>query len=110
MDISDLITADEAAKILGYERSSVTLLCRQGKMEGAIKRGHMWLIPRTTVGNYRKAPQGFAAIWERRRKEEIESGHETISTLRHEIWQGLKDLTEKMTRLEKLIAQEKSGD
>ena len=62
MDIKDLVSVEEAAKILGYEKSSVTLLCRKGKLEGAFRIGHQWMIPRTVIENYEKAPQGFAAV------------------------------------------------
>ena len=44
MDIKDLVSVEEAAKILGYEKSSVTLLCRKGKLEGAFRIGHQWMI------------------------------------------------------------------
>ena len=76
MDIQDLVSVEEAAKILGYRKSSVALLCRQGKLEGAFRIGHQWLIPRTTIENYEKGPQGFAAIWKRRREAEIAADEE----------------------------------
>ena len=70
MDIDEYISADEAAKILDYRKESITLLCRQGKFEGVKRIGHQWFIPRSSVENYVKAPQGFAAIWKRRREAE----------------------------------------
>ena len=70
MDIKDVVSVEEAAKILGYEKSSVTLLCRKGRLDGAFRIGHQWLIPRATVENFNKAPQGFAAIWQRRHEAE----------------------------------------
>ena len=109
MDLGELLTIEEAAEKLGYLRSSVTLMCRRGKLEGAFKIGHQWMIPRKSVENYKKGPQGFAVVWERRREEERQSGHESRQTLEHDIWEGLKALTEKMNRLEEMIAQEKGG-
>ena len=118
MDINELVSVEEAAKILGYEKSSVTLLCRKGKLEGAFRIGHQWLIPRTTIENYEKAPQGFAAIWQRRHEEEkariqaeLDAEGEITESrefLELEILQTMKALNKKLNRLEKLIAEEKA--
>ena len=120
MDIKDLVSIDEAAKILGYEKSSVRLLCRQGKLEGAFRIGHQWMIPRTVVENYEKAPQGFAAVWKQRREKESEqlakleaevmgdSGDDSKEDLEREILACMKLLVRKISRLEKIIAQEKA--
>lgn len=120
MDIKDMVSVEEAAKILGYRESSVTLLCRKGKLDGAFRIGHQWLIPRSTVKNYEKAPQGFAAIWKRRHEaekaEEKEllagelTGKESVEELEHEILRGMKMLVRKFNRLEKLLAQDKRRD
>lgn len=120
MDIKDLVSVEEAAKILGYRKSSVALLCRQGKLEGAFRIGHQWLIPRTTIENYEKGPQGFAAIWKRRREaekaqleaeiaadEEIAEGSDDKENLEREILACMRTLIRKFNRLEKIIAQEK---
>ena len=120
MDIKDLVSIDEAAKILGYEKCSVRLLCRQGKLEGAFRIGHQWMIPRTVVENYEKAPQGFAAVWKQRREKESEqlakleaevmgdSGNDSKEDLEREILSCMKLLVRKISRLEKIIAQEKA--
>ncbi|MBQ3456406.1 MAG: hypothetical protein IJG36_08215 [Synergistaceae bacterium] len=70
--------------------------------------------------NYEKAPQGFAAIWERRReaekaqeKELLEgenTGEETVEELEREILKGMRLLARKFNRLEKLLAQDKRRD
>ena len=70
MDIDEYISVEEASKILDYRKESIALLCRQGKFEGVKRIGHQWFIPRKSVENYVKAPQGFAAIWKRRREAE----------------------------------------
>ena len=121
MDIKDLVSVEEAAKILGYRKSSVALLCRQGKLEGAFRIGHQWLIPRTTIENYEKGPQGFAAIWKRKREaekaqleaeiaadEEIAEGSGDKENLEREILACMRTLIRKFNRLEKIIAQEKN--
>ena len=117
MDIKDVVSVEEAAKILGYEKSSVTLLCRKGKLDGAFRIGHQWLIPRATVENYEKGPQGFAAIWQRRHEadkarenELLESdltGVESVEELEREILKYMRVLARKFQRLEKMLAQEK---
>ena len=125
MDINELVSVEEAAKMLGYKKSSVALLCRQGKLDGAFRIGHQWMIPRTTIENYEKAPQGFAVVWARRREAEKEqekaddavlaknneSSDEIPNSkeeLEREILQYMKILARKIGRLEKIIAQEKS--
>ena len=124
MDIKDLVSVEEAAKILGYRNSSVALLCRQGKLEGAFRIGHQWMIPKKTIENYEKGPQGFAAIWQRRREAEKlqneaddialseydsdESKMDSKEELEREILYYMKILARKIGRLEKIIAQAKS--
>ena len=112
MDIQDLVSVEEAAKMLGYEKSSVTLLCRKGKLEGAFRIGHQWMIPRATIENYKKAPQGFAAIWQRRReaeKQSLENGEaENLSpdsNVEREILKYMKILIKKIDRLDKKIEE-----
>ena len=117
MDIQDLMSVEEAAKVLGYRNSSITMLCRQGKMEGAFRKGHQWLIPKATVESYERNPRGFAAMWKHKRKaEEAEfeaeiaadgSGAE-ISGNREkvelEIVQCMRVLLRKIRVLEKIVA------
>ena len=121
MDIKDVVSVEEAAKMLGYEKSSVTLLCRKGKLDGAFRIGHQWLIPRATVENYDKGPQGFAAIWQRRHESEkaqeaamlddddTTGDEESRESLEAEILKYMKVLTRKFHRLEKILAQEKQS-
>ena len=120
MDIDEYISADEAAKILNYRKESISLLCRKDKFEGAKRIGHQWFIPRNSVENYVKAPQGFAAIWKRRREaEKIEeesyiddensdnplAGKKNIEL---EILRSLKILIKEVRKIETIIAQAKS--
>ncbi|MBQ7577229.1 MAG: helix-turn-helix domain-containing protein [Synergistaceae bacterium] len=105
MDISEFVSIDEAAEILGYNKSNVGLLCRQGKFDGTIRIGKRWLIPRKSVENYKPGPQGFAAIWARRHKEEE-------SEIENENFDNLSD-DDRQHEIEKLyqelrIAEEKN--
>ena len=119
MDIEDLVSVEEAAKILGYRNSSITLLCRQGKMEGAFRIGHQWMIPKATIENYERNPRGFAAMWQNRRKaEEAELEAEIAAEgskaemsgdkegLEREILQCMRVLIRKLHRLDGIIAGE----
>lgn len=123
MDIKDIVSVEEAAQMLGYEKSSVALLCRQGKLDGAFRLGHRWLIPRKTVETYEKGPQGFAAIWQRRREaEKAEAESYVLSEDEHsenagdlvgkknielEILRNLKFLVKEVRALRRVIAQGK---
>ena len=41
----EYLTSSEIAKIWGISSRRVTLLCNEGRVEGAVKKGLMWLIP-----------------------------------------------------------------
>ncbi len=113
MDIQEFISIEEAAQKLGYEKSSVTLLCRQGKLDGAIKIGGRWLVPRVTIENYVKAPQGFAAIWKRRREAEkleaenyVLSDDENSESLERDEVNGKKNIELEILRSLKVLIKE----
>lgn len=42
----DYITAEEAAEKWGISRRRVQILCSEGRVEGAIKHGGVWAIPK----------------------------------------------------------------
>lgn len=44
--MNELMTTVEMAEIWGITRRRVTVLCDEGRIEGAIKKGNVWLIPR----------------------------------------------------------------
>ncbi len=64
-----LLSVTEACKIMGLGRSQVLRLCNQGRLADAQKIGNTWVIPRASVESYEPGPQGFAAVWERRKGE-----------------------------------------
>ncbi|MDO4486953.1 MAG: helix-turn-helix domain-containing protein [Bacillota bacterium] len=41
----DLMTTKEVAEIWGISARRVALLCSQGRITGAVKKGKTWLIP-----------------------------------------------------------------
>ena len=68
MNPDNYLMIEEAAKLLGFNVGTVSRLCRQGKIEGAFRFGGRWLIPKESAKNYKPGPQGFAAVWQRRRQ------------------------------------------
>lgn len=45
----DYITAQEVADKWGITRRRVQILCVDGRIEGAVKKANLWLIPVTTL-------------------------------------------------------------
>lgn len=43
--MSEMMTVRQAAQRWGIFDTRITMLCREGKIEGAIKNGKSWLIP-----------------------------------------------------------------
>lgn len=63
----EYITVGEAAKKWGVSARSITYHLTAGRIEGAIKKGHMWLIPASSP-----KPQ------DRRRKKESPSFYKLL--------------------------------
>lgn len=42
------ITPQEAGELWGITERRIQSLCIQGKIEGAVRKGRMWLIPKTS--------------------------------------------------------------
>ena len=59
MKLSDLITAAQAANILGLSKERVSQLCKQGRIS-AVKPGRDWVMSRQTVEAFGKIerPEG----------------------------------------------------
>ena len=51
-----MITVEAAAKILGLMPVTVSMLCRRGQIEGAVKFGHVWTIPDRPIYTNRRSP------------------------------------------------------
>ena len=51
-----MITAKAAAKILRLKPVTIRLLCRQGHIEGAVKFGNAWMIPKAPQYINRRGP------------------------------------------------------
>lgn len=45
----ELLTTNEIAAIWGISARRVTKLCKDGRVEGAITKGNIWLIPSNTT-------------------------------------------------------------
>ena len=59
MKLTDLITAAQAAEILGLSTERVSQLCKQGRIQ-AVKPGRDWVMARQTVEQFAKIdrPEG----------------------------------------------------
>ena len=69
IEAGDYLSMEEAMAATGYRRSTITQLCREGKVAGAVKIGRQWIIPRAGLMAYVPGPQGFAARPKTARRE-----------------------------------------
>ena len=67
--LENFMTVKDAAVFLGLSTGRIRQLCIKGEMAEAQKVGNTWVIPRASVEAYEPGPQGFAAVWERRKAE-----------------------------------------
>ena len=42
----DYLTTNDFSKIWGISTRRITVLCNEGRIEGAVKMGNTWLIPK----------------------------------------------------------------
>ncbi len=45
----DIMTTKEAAESWGISQRRVAILCDEGRIPGAMKAGHTWLLPKGTA-------------------------------------------------------------
>jgi len=67
--LENFMTVKDAAAFLGLSTGRIRQLCIKGEIPKAQKIGNTWVIPRASVEAYEPGPQGFAAVWERRKAE-----------------------------------------
>ena len=53
-----LLSTVQAAKLMGYSRQHVALLCKEGKLEGVVQIGTSYLIPEDALAKYHPDPVG----------------------------------------------------
>lgn len=68
--LENLMTVKDAAAFLKLSAGRIRQLCIKGELPGAQKVGNTWVIPRTSIEAYEPGPQGFAAVWDRRKAED----------------------------------------
>ncbi|MBQ7263708.1 MAG: helix-turn-helix domain-containing protein [Synergistaceae bacterium] len=78
----DYIDMETAMELTGYSAVNIRLLCRQGKIAGAVKVGRSWLIPKDGLLAYVPGPQGFAAAKAKGASLSIPPSDEASRTLR----------------------------
>ena len=66
----EFVSVQEAANIMGLDRSRVGRLCREGRFPGAAKVGSSWIIPREAVLNHKPLPPGVKSRSERVKAEQ----------------------------------------
>ena len=67
--LENFMTVKDAAAFLGLSTGRIRQLCIKEEIPKAQKIGNTWVIPRESVEAYEPGPQGFAAVWERRKAE-----------------------------------------
>lgn len=77
----EFVSVQEAANIMGLDRSRVGRLCREGRFPGAAKVGSSWIIPREAVLNHKPLPPGVKPRSERLRAERAALREEVESAL-----------------------------
>ena len=71
----EFVSVQEAANIMGLDRSRVGRLCREGRFPGAAKVGSSWIIPREAVLNHKPLPPGVKPRSERVKAERAALAH-----------------------------------
>jgi excisionase family DNA binding protein len=58
-DLKDkYVTVEEAAVLASRKTSLIRVLCRNGRLPGAVKMGNSWIIPKVDVEAYKPAKRG----------------------------------------------------
>ena len=65
----EYLSRQEAAEILQLSSPRISVLCKQGRFEGAIKLLSNWLIPRVSVENFKRRKPGEKIKNERRNEQ-----------------------------------------
>ena len=77
----EFVSVQEAANIMGLDRSRVGRLCREGRFPGAAKVGSSWIIPREAVLNHKPLPPGVKSRSERVKAEQAALREEIASAV-----------------------------
>ena len=54
----DYVDQATAAKILNITRGRISILCSEGRFEGAMKIGWSWIIPKASINNFQRLKRG----------------------------------------------------
>ena len=54
----DYVDQLTAGKMLNVTQGRISVLCSQGRFNGAMKVGWSWIIPKTSVENFTRLPRG----------------------------------------------------
>ena len=64
-----------AGKMLNVTQGRISVLCSQGRFNGAMKVGWSWIIPKTSVENFTRLPRGVKSKTAKRTQD-----HKLIAT------------------------------
>ena len=78
---TELMSVHDVATMLNVHRSRINVLLQQGRFDGAIKVGRNWVIPRSSVENFRRLPPGGS----KNLKQQHEEDKAMIERLRGEM-------------------------
>ena len=56
------LSCSEASALMGATIRRIQQMCKNGEIPGAVKQGHSWLIPKSTVWNRWKHPSWWRLI------------------------------------------------
>ncbi len=65
--MEDFVTISQAAKIKRLSTGHIRRLCIDGKLQGAMKLGCQWIIPKKVLMEYKPGARGFELYWEKQR-------------------------------------------
>ena len=82
VDLEKYITANEAAKIIKKTSDYVRKLCANGEIEGAIKFGSAWIIPREAIEKFPPKLRGFAIIKKKYLDEQIRLQNQLLEMIK----------------------------
>ena len=62
MGIDDLKTPEDLAQEWGLSARRIQVMCKQGRIDGAVKKGNQWLIPHNARRPERQKPGPKCAL------------------------------------------------
>ena len=84
---TELMSVHDVAIMLNVHRSRVNVLLQQGRLDGAVKVGRDWVMPRESVENFKRLPPGGR----KNLKQQHEEDKALIAAVREELKGAVKN-------------------